>query len=54
MIRGLEHFPYKDRLRVLGPLSLENRRFHRDLIAAFQYLKGTCRKAGRGTFYKGR
>ena len=37
MIRGLKHLPYKDRVRELGPLSLEKRRFHGDLIAAFQY-----------------
>uniref|UniRef100_A0A8B9IUK1 Reverse transcriptase domain-containing protein n=1 Tax=Amazona collaria TaxID=241587 RepID=A0A8B9IUK1_9PSIT len=49
-IRGLEHLPYEDRLRKLGLLSLEKRRLHGDLTAAFQYLKGAYRDAGDGLF----
>lgn len=41
-LQGMEHFPYKDRLRELG---LE--KSLGVLIAAFQYLRQAYRKAGK-------
>ena len=54
MIRGLEHHCCEVKLRELGLFSLEKRRFHADLLAAFQYLKVAYRKAGAGLFIKDR
>jgi len=50
MIQGLEPLCCKERLRDLGLLSLEKRRLPGDLKAAFQYLRGAYRKAGKGLF----
>jgi len=52
MIRGLEHVPCEERLRELGLFSMDKRRHQADLIAAFQYLKGSYRKAGVDLFNK--
>jgi len=44
MIRRLEHLCCEERLRQLGLSRLGKRRVQGDLIAAFQYLRGACKK----------
>jgi len=48
----LEHLSYEERLIELGLYSLEKKRLQEDLIAAFQYTKGTCKKDGESLFTK--
>jgi len=44
MIQGMEHLPYKYRLRELGLFILEKRKLQGDLWEAFQFLKEICKK----------
>ena len=46
MIRGLEHLPYKDRLRDLRLFSMEKKKLQGDLITIFQRLSRTYEQEG--------
>jgi len=54
LITGLEHFSCEDRLTEMGHFSMSKSRIWRDLIVAFQYLKGAYMKAAEGHFIRAR
>jgi len=50
MTRARDHLSCEEKLGELGLFSQEKRKLQADLILAFQYLKGACKKGGDRLF----
>lgn len=50
---GTGAFLYEERLREFGQFNLEKRRFKRDLITVYKYLKGRCKEHRTRVFFSG-
>lgn len=46
MIKGPNHLFYKERLRELGPVSLEMKRLREDSVNVYKYLNRGCQEHG--------